>query len=144
MKLAFENAKKVKADIPVCAIITKDDEIISIQTNKREEDLLITSHAEILALNEANKKLNRLRLNDCEIYVTLEPCPMCAWAIINSKIKTVFFSSYDSNYGALGGRINLAKLANSKLEIYGGIMEDEGDEILKKYFMELRNERKIK
>ncbi len=144
MKLAFENAKKVKADIPVCAIITKDDEIISIQTNKREEDLLITSHAEILALNEANKKLNRLRLNDCEIYVTLEPCPMCAWAIINSKIKTVFFSSYDSNYGALGGRINLTKLANSKLEIYGGIMEDEGDEILKKYFMELRNERKIK
>lgn len=139
MLLAFNKAKEEKLDIPVCAIITKNNEIISIKVNEREKNKKITSHAEILAINEANEKLNSLRLSDCEMYVTLEPCPMCAWAIINSKIKTIYFSSYDTQYGALGGAINLAKLANSKIEIFGGIMEDIGDEILKNYFKELRN-----
>ena len=141
MELALNKARKIKKDIPVCAIITKNNEIISIKTNKREEKNLITAHAEILALNDANKKLNSLRLNDCDIYVTLEPCPMCAWAIINSKIKNVYFSSYDINYGAFGGRINLAQIANSKINIKGGILEEEGCALLKNYFKELRNER---
>lgn len=141
MKLALEYAKKTTLDIPVCAIVTKNDEIISIKTNEREKNKLITSHAEILALNDANKKLESLRLDDCDIYVTLEPCPMCAWAIINSKIKNVYFASFDINYGAFGGAINLAQLANSKINIYGGIMEEESSAILKNYFKELRNEK---
>jgi len=138
MELALKEAQKNKIDIPVCAIIVKNNEIISIQTNKREEQKQITAHAEILAINEANKKLNTLRLNDCDIYVTLEPCPMCAWAIINSKIKNVYFSASDINYGAFGGAINLAKLANAKINIYSGILEEEGKKLLKDYFKELR------
>lgn len=144
MELALDYAENVTLDIPVCAIITKNNEIISIKTNEREKNKLITSHAEILALNEANKKLNSLRLEECDIYVTLEPCPMCAWAIINSKIKNVYFSSYDIKYGAFKGAINLSNLANSKINVYGGILEDRGNMILKKYFKELRNEKSSK
>ena len=72
------------------------------------------------------------------MYVTLEPCPMCAWAIVNSRIKTVYFGSYDVNYGALGSSIDVRKLANSKTKVYGGIMEEECDKILNEYFKELR------
>ena len=72
------------------------------------------------------------------MYVTLEPCPMCAWAIINSRIKVVYFGTFDTNYGALGSAIDLRKLANSKLKVYGGIMEQECDEILNNYFNNLR------
>lgn len=75
------------------------------------------------------------------MYVTLEPCPMCAWAIINSRIKTVYFGSYDTNYGALGSAIDLRKTANSKLKAYGGIMEEECDELLKNYFKNLRTQK---
>ena len=98
----------------------------------------VTAHAEILAIREAEQKLGRWRLDDCEMYVTLEPCPMCAWAIINSRIKTVYFGAFDHNYGALGSKIDLRKLANSKLKVYGGIMEKECNEILQKFFSEKR------
>ncbi len=141
MTLALEKAQKVKIDIPVCAIITKNDKIVSIKTNKREKKSLITSHAELLALNDANKKLKSLRLTGCDMYVTLEPCPMCAWAILNSRIENLYFSAYDTNYGAFGGKINLAPLANSKMKILGGIMEEQGSELLKNYFKELRSEK---
>ena len=122
MELAINEALKIKKDIPICAIIVKNNEIISISTNKREENNQTIAHAEILAINEANKKLNSWRLEDCDIYVTLEPCPMCAWAIMNARIKNVYFGSWDLKYGAFGGAINLAKL-------------------LKDYFEKLRNEK---
>lgn len=77
------------------------------------------------------------------MYVTLEPCPMCAWAIVSSRIKAVYFGSYDRNYGALGSVIDVRKLANSKMKVYGGIMEEECDNILKEYFKGLRNDNKI-
>ena len=98
----------------------------------------ITSHAEILAIREASKSLGRWRLDDCEMYVTLEPCPMCAWAIIDSRIKTLYFGSYDTKYGALGSALDLREQANSKLNVYGGIMEDDCNKILEKYFEKLR------
>jgi tRNA(adenine34) deaminase len=98
----------------------------------------VTAHAEILAIREAEKFLGRWRLDDCELYVTLEPCPMCAWAIVNSRIKTVYFGSYDHNYGALGSTLDVRKLCNSKMKVYGGILEEECDKILKEYFKELR------
>lgn len=138
MKRAIEVAKQAQSEIPVGAVILKDGEIISSAFNQKEKLNDATAHAEILAIREAEKKLNRWRLDDCEMYVTLEPCPMCAWAIINSRIKTVYFGSFDTNYGALGSVIDLRKLANSKLKVYGGIQEDECNKILNEYFEKMR------
>ena len=139
MDLALKEAKKVKLDIPIAALIVKNDKIITIKTNKREENNQTIAHAEILAINEANKKLGSWRLDDCDIYITLEPCPMCAWAIINARFKNVYFGSYDTKYGAFGSVLNLAKIANSKINITGGIKEDECNALLENYFKELRN-----
>lgn len=139
MKRAIEIAKQADGEIPVGAIIIKDDEIIASAFNRKEELNDVTAHAEILAIREASRKLNRWRLDDCEMYVTLEPCPMCAWAIISSRIKTVYFGSYDLNYGALGSAIDIKELANSKLKVYGGILEQECDILLNEYFKTLRN-----
>lgn len=138
MKRAIDLAKKSKGEIPVGAIIVKDGEIIAETFNQKEILNDVTAHAEILAIREAEQKLGRWRLDDCEMYVTLEPCPMCAWAIINSRIKTVYFGAYDHNYGALGSAIDLRKFANSKLKVYGGIMEKECSEILDKFFESTR------
>lgn len=142
MQIVLNEAKKVEIDIPICALIVRNNEIISIQTNKREKENRTVAHAEILAIEEANKKLGSWRLNDCEMYVNLEPCPMCSWAIINSKIKKLYFASLDLKYGGFSSAINLKKLANSKIEIQSGILEEESDEILKQYFEKLRKNEK--
>ena len=122
----------------VGALIVKDNEVIAETFNQKELLNDVTAHAEILAIREAEQKLKKWRLDDCEMYVTLEPCPMCAWAIINSRIKTVYFGAYDHNYGALGSKIDLRKIANSKLKVYGGIMEKECTEILNNFFQKNR------
>ena len=138
MKRAIEVTKSAKGEIPVGAIIVKDGKIIASASNQKEKNNDVTAHAEILAIREAEQKLNRWRLDDCEMYVTLEPCPMCAWAIVSARIKTVWFGSYDRNYGAFGSVVDMKKLANSKINVYGGIMEAECDNILEEYFKELR------
>ena len=138
MQIALNKANETSKDIPIAAVIVKDNEIISICTNEREKNNQTIAHAEILAIQEANKKLNSWRLEDCDIYVTLEPCPMCAWAIINARIKNVYFGSYDTKYGAFGGAINLVNLANSKINVVGGILEDECNMLLKDYFEKMR------
>lgn len=139
MDILINEAKKETLDIPISALIVKNGEIISIKTNSKEKDNLVTSHAEILALEEANKKLNNWRLSDCDMFVTLEPCPMCAYAIISAKIKNLYFGCFDSLYGAFGGKLNLAQLTNSKINVYGGIKEKECKELLDNYFKALRN-----
>ena len=138
MEKAIELAKQVKKDVPVSAVIVKNGEIIAFAQNERELDNDVTSYAEILAIRKAEKVLNNWRLDDCEMYVTLEPCPMCAWAILQSRIKTVYFGSFDKNYGAFGSAIDLREHANSKLKVYGGIMEEECDKILEEFFKKIR------
>lgn len=141
MERAINLAKQAKGEIPVGALIIKDGEVIAETFNQKEILNDVTAHAEILAIREAEQKLGRWRLDDCEMFVTLEPCPMCAWAIINSRIKTVYFGSYDYNYGALGSKIDLRQIANSKLKVYGGIMEDECNKILKNFFEKKREKK---
>lgn len=138
MQQAINIAKAVKGEIAVGAVIVKDNKVIASACNRKEKDNDVTSHAEILVIREAAKKLDSWRLDDCDLYVTLEPCPMCAWAIINSRIKNVYFGSFDTNYGALGSKIDLRQIANSKLKVYGGIMEKECDKILEECFKDLR------
>lgn len=138
MEEAFVEAKKSGADIPVGCVIELNGEIIARAHNEKELKNDPTAHAEILAIKKASKKLNSWRLLGCNLYVTLEPCPMCAWAILNSRIENLYFSSFDIKYGAMGSKINLADISNHKIKIYGGIMEDVGNKILDDYFKKLR------
>lgn len=139
MNLAIEEALKADGDIPVGAVIVKDGKVIASGFNTKEKDNDITSHAEILAIRKAAKSLNNWRLDGCDIYVTLEPCPMCGWAIIQSRFKNLYFGSYDLNYGAFSSKFDLRNLLPAtKLNVYGGINEEECDEILKNFFVNLR------
>lgn len=135
---AINEALKSKPDIPIGCIIKKSGEIIASAHNERELRQDVTAHAEILAIQIAQKALNTSRLNGCELYVTLEPCPMCAWAILQSGIDAVYFGSYNSQYGALISNTQLVDLAHSKIKIYGGIEEEICDRILKEFFKKLR------
>ena len=136
---AILESKKSKYDVPIGCVIKLNGKIIVSTHNLREENNDITAHAELLAIKQAQKILNTSRLNDCEMYVSLEPCPMCAWAIIQSGIKTLYFGSYNTQYGAMGSVINLPKLANSKIKIFGGIEENNCNKILEEFWAKVRN-----
>lgn len=138
MQSAINEALKCKIDVPVGCVIKKDGKIVSCAYNQREVDNDVTAHAELLAIKEAQKILNTSRLNECELYVTLEPCPMCAWAILQAGIKTVYFGSYNLQYGAMGSVLDLPKLAHSKVKIYGGIQEEICDRIIADFFKKIR------
>ncbi|MCQ2739278.1 MAG: nucleoside deaminase [bacterium] len=138
MNLALEEAKKCKKDVPIGCIIEKDGEIIAYAHNMRESINDITAHAEMIAIKEAQKKLNTSHLNGCNMYVTLEPCPMCSWAILQSGIDTLYFGAYNTQYGGIESALNLPKLANSKIKTYGGIAENECKILLDKFFEEIR------
>ena len=139
MKIAIEEAKKTKKDIPVGAVIVKGSDIVASFHNKKEEDKDISAHAEILVLKEAARILGDWRLEECDMYVTLEPCPMCGWAILQSRVKNLYFGSYNNQYGAFSSSINLTKISNTKTNIYGGIMEEECDKLIDKFFEDIRN-----
>ena len=139
MKDALEQANKCQKDVPIGCVIKLNREIIAATHNLREEKDDITAHAEILAIKEAQQVLKTSRLINCELYVTLEPCPMCAWAIIQSGIQTVYFGAYNNQYGAMGSVINLPKLANSKMKIYGGIEEEKCNILLEEFFRRIRH-----
>ena len=142
MTKAVKSALKSENDIPVGAVIVKNGKIIASACNKREKNNDISAHAEIIAIKKAGKVLNNWRLDECELYVTLEPCPMCAWAILQSRLKSVYFGSYDLQYGALGSKLNLSQLSSSKLHVKGGFMEEECDKILRDFFKRIRNDNK--
>ena len=109
MKLAIEEAKKAfnKGEVPVGVVIVKNGEVIACQHNLKEEKMLTIAHAEILAIEEASKKLNNWRLSGCKMYVTLEPCPMCAAAIAQSRISKLYIGTFNKDMGACGSTINL-------------------------------------
>ncbi len=134
MKRALAEAKSSGNDVPVGAVIVKNGKIIAEAHNRKEEFNDISAHAEILAIREAEKVLENWRLDGAQMYVTLEPCPMCASAIINARIAEVYYGAGDSLYGALGGAIDLRKIFNSKLKVKGGIMEEECSELLKNFW----------
>ena len=138
MLRAIELAKSSNNDVPVGAVIVKDGEIISEACNEREKNNDTTAHAEIIAIRKAGEKLKNWRLSDCEMYVTLEPCPMCAGAIIQSRVSKVYFGAYDSVNGALGSKFDMRSFINSSVEIKGGLMEEENAKILKEYFERVR------
>lgn len=138
MLLAMELAKSSKSDVPVGAVIVKNGEIIAKACNEREKDNDASAHAEIVAIRKAGEKLKNWRLQDCEMYVTLEPCPMCASAVIQSRISKVYFGAFDSLNGAFGSKFDMRTLVNSSVEVKGGLMEEENAKILKEYFEGIR------
>ena len=134
MHIAISEALKSGNDVPIGAIIVKDDKIIAKACNEKEKTNDISAHAEILALKKAAQILQNWRLEKCIMYVTLEPCPMCATAIINSRISEVYFGASDALYGALGSAIDLRSIFGSKLKVKGGILEDECENLLKNFW----------
>lgn len=142
MKEALKEAEKArqKLEIPVGAVIVKDGKIIARAHNQKETKFDTTKHAEILAIQKASKKLNSWRLIDCEMYVTLEPCSMCAGAIINSRIKKVYIGTMDEKTGAVGSVLNLFKdyKFNHTVEYETGIMQKESKKIIQDFFKDLR------
>ena len=138
MSISINEAKKSGLDVPVGAVVVKNGDVIATAHNERELDNDVTSHAEILAMRKAEQVLGNWRLDDCDLYVTLEPCPMCGWAILQSRIKNVYFGSYDTNYGAFFSKVDLRKFSTFTPNVYGGIMEKECDELLNSFFTDLR------
>ncbi|MBQ2933215.1 MAG: nucleoside deaminase [Clostridia bacterium] len=141
MTRAIELAKKAadQGEVPVGAVVVKEGKIIGEGYNMREQKCNALSHAETEAINNACKTLGDWRLDDCTIYVTLEPCPMCAGAIINARIKEIVFGAYDLNMGCLDSVTNLSALPFAAgTTVYGGIKEDECKQLLTNFFKEVR------
>ena len=143
MKEALKEAKKAydKLEVPVGCVIVKNDKIIARGHNLKETKLDTTKHAEIIAIQKASKKLKSWRLLDCDMYVTLEPCSMCAGAIINSRISNLYIGTLDEKTGAAGSVLNLFEdyTFNHKVIVEKGILKQDCEKILKDFFKELRN-----
>ena len=147
MKEALKLAEKAAAfgEVPVGAVIVKDGKIIARGYNRREMDQNGLSHAELTAMLRACKKLNSWRLENCTLYVTLEPCPMCAGAIINTRIPRVVIGAKDPKGGAMGGMMDLTSYPwNHHPETVFGVLEEECGGILKAFFKDLREQKKAK
>ena len=141
MLKAIELAKisALEGEVPVGAVVVKGDEIVGCGRNRREYGKNALYHAELEAIDNACKKLGGWRLWQCDLYVTLEPCPMCAGAIINARIKKVAFGAYDKKAGSFGSVADFNQIPyNHKPEIEGGIMEAECSALLSDFFKKLR------
>lgn len=142
MKIALKEAQKAyeKDEVPVGAIIVKDEKIIARAHNQKEEKTDTTKHAEILAIQKASKKLKAWRLEDCTMYVTLEPCTMCIGAAINARIKRLVYGASDEKTGACGSVLNIPEeyKFNHIVEIEKNVEEEKCKEILQTFFKQLR------
>lgn len=146
MNKALIEAKKAYdlGEVPVGAVIVKNNKIIAKGYNEKELKSNVTKHAEIIAISKACSKLKSWRLNDCTMYVTLEPCPMCAGAIMESRIKKVYFGAFDKTFGACGSNLNLLKdySFSTDIEVVSGLKSEECSNLLKQFFKELRKNKK--
>lgn len=141
MALAIAEAEQARrlGEVPIGAVITQNDKLIATGHNLRETGKHALAHAEIVALDAACKALGGWRLPNCTLYVTLEPCPMCAGAIINARIERVVFGAYDLKAGSFGSLIDLSKVAyNHSPKLCGGVMEEECAALLRDFFLSLR------
>ncbi|MCC8072572.1 MAG: tRNA adenosine(34) deaminase TadA [Clostridiales bacterium] len=141
MQKAIELARESAAqgEVPVGAVVVMNGEVVSTGRNRREFGKNALYHAELEAINNACKKLGGWRLWQCDLYVTLEPCPMCAGAIINSRIKRVVFGAYDKKAGSFGSVADFNSIGyNHKPEVVGGVMEEECSALLSDFFIQLR------
>lgn len=144
MRAALKEAEKAEkiSETPVGAVIVQNGKIIARGYNRRETKKNALMHAEITAIDKACRKLGGWRLPNCDIYVTLEPCPMCTGAIIQSRINNVYFGAYDAKSGCLGSCCDLSRVLPHKIEFEGGIMREECELILKNFFKKLRKKGK--
>jgi len=142
MKAALKEALKAKVadEVPIGAVIVKDGMVIAGAHNRREKTNQAASHAELEAIGKANRKLGSWRLDGCDIYVTAEPCPMCAGAIIQARIKNLYFGVYDNKAGACGSVVNLFKDVkwNHEVKVKAGILKEECEYVLSGFFADLR------
>lgn len=141
MRRCIELANNAAAggDVPVGAVVVRNGEIIGEGINRREQRKNPILHAEIEAIESAAKTLGGWRLDNCDLYVTLEPCPMCAGAIINARIKNVYFGAYDKKAGSLGTLTDLSEIKyNHKPVVWGGMLQDECANQLSAFFKKLR------
>lgn len=143
MTMAYKEAEKAyeEGDVPIgCVIVNENGKVIAKAYNRRNKDGNTTCHAEILAIQQACKKEGDWRLEDCEMYVTLEPCPMCAGAILQARMKKVYIGAMNSKAGCVGSVINLLQMEgfNHRVEVEKGIMGDECSAIMRDFFEEIR------
>lgn len=147
MQLALDLAKQAyqEDEVPVGCVIVLNDEVIATGHNTREQDNHVFSHAEINAIKEANIKLDSWRLEECELYVTLEPCLMCAGAITQARIKKVYFGAFDPKGGAYGSVTDFREVKNINHypEVFSGICQSESEDMLKSYFKSKRKKKTI-
>ncbi|MGP4059697.1 tRNA adenosine(34) deaminase TadA [Halobacillus litoralis] len=148
MKIAIEEAGKAQAEgeVPIGAVIVLEDEVIASGYNQRETSQLASSHAEFIAIERANQRIGSWRLEDCTLYVTLEPCPMCAGAILQSRIPRVVYGAKDPKAGCAGTLMNLLEddRFNHKSTVVPGVMEETCGEMLSDFFRQLRLRKKNK
>ncbi|WP_281816106.1 tRNA adenosine(34) deaminase TadA [Vallitalea longa] len=146
MNEALGQAKKAFDidEVPIGAVIVKDDEIIAEAFNRRNTDKNTLSHAEILAIDKASKAVGDWRLDDCTMYITLEPCPMCAGAIVQARIPRVVIAAYNRKAGCAGSIVNLLQEErfNHQVDITYEVLEDESSRLLKDFFRKLREKNK--
>lgn len=141
MQMALNEAKKAYeiGEVPIGAICVCENEIISLGHNKVIINNDPTEHAEIVALRSACRKMENYRLKDVEIYVTVEPCPMCVSALINARIKSLIFGAYSDKWGYMTKFGMDISLFNHKIKVYGGILSDHSEKLLKGFFEEIRS-----
>ena len=147
MKQALELAREAAeaGEVPVGCVIVRDGEIVGRGRNRREEKQATSSHAEMEAIAQANEVLGSWRLDDCELYVTLEPCPMCAGAIINGRVRRVFYGARDSVMGACGGVLNLfMENFPHHPQLVGGVLGEDCAAVLSDFFRKLREGEKAR
>lgn len=146
MKAALKCAQIAlsEGEVPIGAVVVCEGKIISRGHNRRTKKQIATAHAEVEAIEKACKKLKSWRIPECEIYVTLEPCPMCMGAMLNARIKKLYFGAYEAKGRSLTDLLANSNLVNHKIEVEGGVLEKECSEILSKFFSDMRMREKIK